>query len=520
MRPALEVADIFRRHGEAFRRSHGAHLGRIERRVMAAIEVCRTPALGGHVEQCGDCGLVRCAYNSCRNRHCPKCQGLARAEWLEARQAELLPVPYYHVVFTLPAPAAEIAFQNKRVGLRHPVPRRGRGDARHRRRPTHLGAEIGAVAVLHTWGQTLQHHPHLHCIVPGGGLSPDRHAVGIVPARVLLAGAGALAPVPHAVPGAAAGGVHGRRIALLRRAVGLGRARRVRRASRCTACTSNGWSMPSARSPDPSRCWPISAAIPIASPSPTRRLTRLADGQVELHLEGLSPSRQDQGDDARCRRVHSAVPAARRAGWVPPHPPCRLPRQRPSHRQARAMPCFARSPDARPATAGELPRAHPPADRPRTRCLPGLRRRDAGARTAAAPATATCAVLVRQLMTETKLTEPIKTSCDADVRIGTVPAQADDGQIVLCPARPLCPPHHPEPITAARPEPIAHSPRHQSRPALASPRTSGASHTTPIASPPRGSVQSGFNEVAIPASLAPVSRDLTEASRFPRRDAV
>ena len=115
MRPTLEVADVFRCHGEAFRRSHGAHLGRIERRVMAAIELCRTPALGGHVEQCGDCGLVRCAYNSCRNRHCPKCQGLARAEWLEARQAELLPVPYYHVVFTLPPPVAEIAFQNKRA---------------------------------------------------------------------------------------------------------------------------------------------------------------------------------------------------------------------------------------------------------------------------------------------------------------------------------------------------------------------------------------------------------------------
>ena len=124
MRPTLEVADISRYHGEAFRRSHGVHLGRIERRVMAAIEVCRTPALGRHVEQCGDCGLVRCVYNSCRNRHCPKCPGLARAEWLEARQAELLPVPYYHVVFTLPdyhviftlpAPTAEIAFQNKRA---------------------------------------------------------------------------------------------------------------------------------------------------------------------------------------------------------------------------------------------------------------------------------------------------------------------------------------------------------------------------------------------------------------------
>ena len=174
MRPALEVADIFRRHGEAFRRSHDGHLGRIERRIMAAIEVCRTPALGGHVEQCGDCGLVRCAYNSCRNRHCPKCQGLARAEWLEARQAELLPVPYCHVVFTLPPPAAEIAFQNKRAV--YAILFRAAAEAMHdiAADPKHLGAEIGAVALLHTWGQTLQHHPHLHCIVPGGGLSPDQ----------------------------------------------------------------------------------------------------------------------------------------------------------------------------------------------------------------------------------------------------------------------------------------------------------------------------------------------------------
>jgi hypothetical protein len=167
------VADVFRRHGEAFRRSHAAHLGRVERRAMAAIETCRTPMLGGHVEQCGDCGLVRCAYNSCRNRHCPKCQGLARAEWLAARQAELLPVPYSHVVFTLPSPAAEIAFQNKRAV--YPILFRAAADAMRdiAADPKLLGAEIGAVALLHTWGQTLQHHPHLHCIVPGGGLSPD-----------------------------------------------------------------------------------------------------------------------------------------------------------------------------------------------------------------------------------------------------------------------------------------------------------------------------------------------------------
>src|SRR3954447_22962429 len=174
MRPALEVADVFRRHGEAFRRDRGAHLGRIERRVMAAIEACRTATLGGHVEHCGDCGLTRPAYNSCRNRHCPKCQGLARADWLEARQAELLPVPYFHVVFTLPAPAAEIAFHNKAVV--YAILFRAAAEALRSvaADPRDRGAEIGAVAVLHTWGQTLHHHPHRHGIVPGGGISPEQ----------------------------------------------------------------------------------------------------------------------------------------------------------------------------------------------------------------------------------------------------------------------------------------------------------------------------------------------------------
>ena len=170
MRPVLEVADIFRRHGPAYRQAHGDHLGGTERRVMAAIEACRTPTLGGHVECCDDCGFIRCAYNSCRDRHCPKCQGLARAEWLEARQAELLPVPYFHVVFTLPAAAAEIAFHNKEAVytiLFHASAEALRSVAAD---PRYLGAEIGAVAVLHTWGQALSHHPHLHFIVPGGGI--------------------------------------------------------------------------------------------------------------------------------------------------------------------------------------------------------------------------------------------------------------------------------------------------------------------------------------------------------------
>src|SRR5947207_3671541 len=166
-----EVADVFRRHGEAYRRAHDGRLGRIERRVMSAIELCRTAALGGHTEACADCGLVRCAYNSCRNRHCPKCLGQARAEWLADRQAELLPVPYFHVVFTLPAPVAEIAFQNKETVYAILFRTAAETLRTIAADPKHLGAEIGLVAVLHTWGQNLHHHPHLHCVVPGGGLS-------------------------------------------------------------------------------------------------------------------------------------------------------------------------------------------------------------------------------------------------------------------------------------------------------------------------------------------------------------
>src|ERR1700680_2666411 len=171
--PALEVADISRRHGEAYRQAHAGHFGRVERRVMAAVEACRTARLGGHVERCTECGLVRIAYNSCRNRHCPKCQGAARAAWLAERQAELLPVPYFHVVFTLPAAAAEIAFQKKEAVTAILFRAAAETLSTIAADPRHLGAEIGFVAVLHTWGQNLQHHPHVHCLVPGGGLSLD-----------------------------------------------------------------------------------------------------------------------------------------------------------------------------------------------------------------------------------------------------------------------------------------------------------------------------------------------------------
>jgi hypothetical protein len=172
-RPTLEVADVLRRHGEAFRARNAGRLDRSALRVMGALRACRTAALGGHVARCGDCGHTAISYNSCRNRHCPKCQAGAAHEWLEARTADLLPVAYFHVVFTLPAPVAAIAFQNKAVVyalLFETAAETLRTIAADRK---HLGAEIGATMVLHTWGQTLTHHPHVHCIVPGGGLSTD-----------------------------------------------------------------------------------------------------------------------------------------------------------------------------------------------------------------------------------------------------------------------------------------------------------------------------------------------------------
>lgn len=214
--PALEVADIFRRHGEAYRRAHAGHLGRAERRVMGAIEACRTAALGGHVERCAECGLVRIAYNSCRDRHCPKCQGSARAAWVAERQTELLPVPYFHVVFTLPPPAAEIAFQNKAEVYAILFKAAAETLSTIAADPKHLGAEIGFVAVLHTWGQNLQHHPHVHCLVLGGGVPQvGRRWVGDLPTRLLPAGASPLAVVPPAVPGKAEGGVRSRQVGLL-----------------------------------------------------------------------------------------------------------------------------------------------------------------------------------------------------------------------------------------------------------------------------------------------------------------
>jgi len=172
-RSGPEVADVFRRYGDAYRERHGASLSTAQRRAMSAIELCRTAALGGHVERCDCCAHQRVWYNSCRDRNCPKCQALARAQWLENRQSELLDTQYFHVVFTVQEQIAAIAPQNKEE-IYNILFRAVRDTlCTIAADPKHLGAQIGFFAVLHTWGQNLLHHPHLHCVVPGGGISPD-----------------------------------------------------------------------------------------------------------------------------------------------------------------------------------------------------------------------------------------------------------------------------------------------------------------------------------------------------------
>ena len=191
MRPALEVADIFRLHGPAWRAAQAGHVSLDQLKVMSAIEACRTAALGGHVEGCEACGHRRTAYNSCRNRHCPKCQGAQAREWLAAREADLLPVGYFHVVFTLPAEIADIAFHNKAAVYDLLFRTAAETMLTIAADPRHLGARIGVTAVLHTWGSAMTHHPHIHMIVPDGGISlngerwiPSRAAF-LLPVRVL-----------------------------------------------------------------------------------------------------------------------------------------------------------------------------------------------------------------------------------------------------------------------------------------------------------------------------------------------
>src|SRR5881227_671858 len=172
-RPALEVADVFRDHGAAWRHANRGHVSLLQLKVMSAIESCRTAALGGHVARCEDCAYTTIAYNSCRNRHCPKCQGAAARQWMAAREAELLPIPYFHVVFTLPSAIGDIAYHNKAVIYDLLFTASAETMLTIAADPKHLGARIGFTSVLHTWGSAMTHHPHVHMIVPGGGFSLD-----------------------------------------------------------------------------------------------------------------------------------------------------------------------------------------------------------------------------------------------------------------------------------------------------------------------------------------------------------
>ena len=267
-RPALEVADIFRAHGPAWREAQRRHLSLAQLKVMSAITQCRTAALGGHVLRCEGCGTDQIAYNSCRNRHCPKCQSTAAQRWLDARQADLLPVEYYHAVFTLPAPIADLAYTNKAViyGLLFDVAAEVLQTIAAD--PKHLGARIGATLVLHTWGSALTHHPHVHGIVPGGASRPRaRNGSRVGPGYSCQC---------VCCPGCSAGASSKNFNNCTRPASCSSSASTWRwlmpkgSSSGWHRCASaSGWSMQSGRSPALQLCWPTCRATRTAWRSPT-----------------------------------------------------------------------------------------------------------------------------------------------------------------------------------------------------------------------------------------------------------
>ena len=327
-RPRLEVADVFHRHGADWRRANAGHVSLGQLQVMSAIEQCRSAALGGHVERCEDCGHSRIAYNSCRNRHCPKCQGAAAQDWLAAREADLLPVGYFHVVFTLPAEIAPIAYQNKAVVYDLLFRTAAETLLTIAADPRHLGARIGATAVLHSWGSAMTHHPHVHMIVPGGGISLDgtrwvRCKPGfLLPVRVLsrLFRRLFLAGARRRPRGGPAG--------VLRRDRGPASSRGLRRASRAAQAEElvrlRQAALRRARS---------GARLSRPLHPPRRHREQPAHcarrARRDLPLQGLPPQRAGAvpHHDPRRRRVHQALPAPRSAEGVSPHPPLRAARQ-------------------------------------------------------------------------------------------------------------------------------------------------------------------------------------------------
>ena len=356
-RPALEVADIFRGHGPAWRQANAGHVSLDQLKVMSAIESCRTAALGGHVARCEKCSHTLIAYNSCRNRHCPKCQGAAAKEWLAEREAELLPVPYFHVVFTLPARIADIAYQNKAVIYDLLFKASAETMLTIAADPKHLGARIGVLSVLHTWGSALTHHPHVHMIVPGGGISLDGKSwVSCRPSFFL--------PV--------------RVLSRLFRRLFLEKLVAAHQAGKLQffgnhAALQRAQAFAAYLAPLRNSEWVVYSKRPFGGPKEVlrylarythrvaisnRRLIALDDKIVtfkwkDYRIEGPGAL---QGDDARNQRVHPPLPDPRAALRLPPHPllrpvcqhhPCR--EHRASTRTARACQCFRLKPSRPPA---------------------------------------------------------------------------------------------------------------------------------------------------------------------------
>ena len=355
-RPALEVADILRDHGPAWREANRGHVSLDQLKVMSAIERCRTAALGGHVARCENaaCGHTEIAYNSCRNRHCPKCQAAASRRWLADREAELLPVPYFHVVYTLPSELRDIAYQNKRVVYDLLMKAAAETTLAIAADPKRLGARIGVTAVLHTWGSALTHHPHVHMIVPGGGLSLDG-ARWVASRSNFLVHVNVLARL-----------FRGKMLAMLMDAHDAGQLTFFNtHAGLADKRTFKRFIAPLRRIK-----WVVYCKAPFAGPEQVlrylsrythrvaisnRRLVAADDGGDCVPLEGLSHRRPGplEDDAASPARVHPALPDARAAQGLPPHPPLRALRQRQPRREHRDSPRTARRRPAcrRPATA-------------------------------------------------------------------------------------------------------------------------------------------------------------------------
>ncbi len=327
-RPKLEVADVFRRYGEAYREQHDGSLSSAQRRVMTAIEVCRTAALGGHLERCDCCNHERPSYDSCRDRHCPKCQSLARAEWVEKRISEVLPTHYFHVVFTIPEQVASIAYQNK--DLVYGILFRATAETLSTiaADPQHLGAEIGFFAVLHSWGQNLLFHPHLHCVVPGGGISPDG-------ARWISCRPNFFLPVKV--------------LSRLFRRLFLRYLQESFDAGRLQFFTSLQALQDSqafTRHLDLVRDveWVVYAKPPFAGPQQVvdyvgRYTHRVA---ISNHRERLPRQQSAENHAPHSGRVHPAIFAPRSTEWVPPHSLLRVPRQSTPQGEVGALPPASR----------------------------------------------------------------------------------------------------------------------------------------------------------------------------------